>query len=663
MNPEQTRAVRYLDGPLLVIAGAGSGKTRVITEKIAYLLEKAHYSPKHIAAITFTNKAAHEMMERINKRLAPHLTRGLTVATFHALGLTILRQEAPYLGYKAHFSMLDSADAGHILQSIVNTTDKQAVRALQAQISAWKNQGITPFEALRVSDDEASQLAAQAYATYETTLLAYQAVDFDDLIALPVKLFANHPERLAVWQQKLRYLLVDEYQDTNHQQYQLIQYLTAQHQQLTVVGDDDQSIYAWRGANRDNLLRLQTDFPCLAVIKLEQNYRSSVRILTAANVLIAHNKPLFEKKLWSQLGHGEPIQLMQCKHEDHEVESVLMQLSAHKLANRTRWQDYAILYRSNYQSRLFEQALRLQNIPYQMADGSSFFDKSEIKTLWAYVTLMVNPKDDAAFIRAMNTPKRGIGTQTLATLSEWSNRFGTSFYDTLSLQGLGQALAPAQAEALSLFYQLIDQLQAKSGSEPAAKVLMQLCEKMHYEAYLYDEAASPKQAESMWRNVLDFIAWIDKRDQQTEKTLAQWVQSIALMGRLANDPGEDVDAVHLSTLHAAKGLEYPHVFLIGVEEGLMPHAVSIDEGHIEEERRLMYVGITRAMRSLTITHCQKRKKGGEWQFVDRSRFIDELPLADCRYFGLLNQGPQVTKEEGIKRLAAITAMLNQTDSV
>ncbi len=656
LNAPQREAVKYLDGPLLVLAGAGSGKTRVITHKIAYLIDQCGHDPRHVAAITFTNKAAREMQERVGKLLQAKSARGLTVTTFHALGLAILRQEARRIGYKAQFSVLDAADSLQILADVMGTPDKVALKRAQWQISRWKNALLTPDLARREAEDATALAVANLYQRYQDTLRAYQAVDFDDLIRLPVELFDTDAEVLEKWQDKLRYLLVDEYQDTNLCQYRLLKQLAGPRAAFTAVGDDDQAIYAWRGANVENLRRLQEDFPRLAVIKLEQNYRSMVRILRAANGLIANNTKLFEKKLWSELGLGEPIQVFAARDEEEEAEKVVMRILAHKLQHGGRFADYAILYRGNHQARVFEEALRAQKIPYQISGGQSFFDKLEIKDITAYIRLIHNADDDPAFIRAVTTPKKGVGAQTLEKLGAYAASRHISLFTAVFEAGLKTQLNPKQYEPLVAFGNFINSLAYRAAREPAAAILKDLLRGIQYESYLFD-SDEPRVAQARWDNVQDFVGWLTRKGEEESKTLSELAQTVALMSLLENREA-DVDAVRLSTLHAAKGLEFPHVFLVGVEEGILPHRESIDGGQVEEERRLMYVGITRAQRTLTISWCRKRKRAGDWQACEPSRFIAELPAEDVRHSSAAQADPVAQKAEGQVRLAQIKALLN-----
>ena len=655
LNPQQREAIHYLDGPLLVLAGAGSGKTRVITQKIAYLVQDCGFQPRNIAAITFTNKAAKEMQERIGKILSPALAGDLQISTFHSLGVRILREEAKALGYKPRFSIFDSADCAGILSEAAGTVDKATVRILQSLISNWKNALITPEAARHQARDEHQKLAAHAYLSYEATLKAYQAVDFDDLIGLPVKLFSEHPEIADKWQNRLRYLLVDEYQDTNACQYQLLKLLTGVRAQFTAVGDDDQAIYGWRGADIDNLRKLPAEFPSLKVIKLEQNYRSTVRILKAANNVIANNEKLFDKKLWSEHGHGEQISVTTYRDNDAEAEGVVMKLQAHRFEQRTQFKDYAILYRSNHQARIFEEYLRDHRIPYLLSGGKSFFDKAEIKDIIAYLRLLANEDDDPAYIRAATTPKRGIGAATLQVLGTYAGERHVSLFAAAFEEGFAQRVAPRQLEPLLEFGQFINRMKERAGRESANLVLPDLLKAIDYETYLYDHEEE-RVAQTRWANVCEFANWINKKGELDGKTLIELTQSIALINMLDKQNDEEVDAVQLSTLHASKGLEYPHVFLVGVEEGILPHRESTEPSKVEEERRLMYVGITRAQRTLNISYCERRKQAREFIPCEPSRFIDEMGRDDVRFAGGKEAKP-VDKATGNARLDAMKAML------
>ena len=655
LNQPQREAIHYLDGPLLVLAGAGSGKTRVITQKIAYLVESCGLQPRNIAAITFTNKAAKEMQERIGKLLSKQQADELQISTFHSLGVRILREEAKALGYKPRFSIFDSADCAGIIGDVAKTVDKGTLRHLQSIISNWKNALVSPEAARQLASNDHEVLAAHAFLSYEATLKAYQAMDFDDLIGLPVKLFSEFPEIKEKWQNRLRYLLVDEYQDTNACQYQVLKLLTGVRGQFTAVGDDDQAIYGWRGADIENLKKLPTEFPNLKVIKLEQNYRSTVTILKAANNVIANNEKLFEKKLWSELGYGDPVYVTTCRDNDAEAEGVIMKLQAHKFEHRGKFKDYAILYRSNHQARTFEEYLRDHRIPYLLSGGQSFFDKAEIKDITAYLRLLTNEDDDPAFIRAATTPKRGIGAATLQVLGTYAGERHVSLFEAAFEEGFAHRVQARQLEPLLEFCQFINRTQERASKEPAHQVLPHLLKAIDYETYLYDHEEE-RTAQTRWTNVCDFANWLNKKGEEDGKTLVDLTQSIALINMLDKQVDENYDAVQLSTLHAAKGLEYKHVFLVGVEEGILPHSESLDPGKIEEERRLMYVGITRAQFSLHISYCERRKVAREFVPCEPSRFIDEMGKEDVRFSG----GKQATppdKATGNARLDAMKAML------
>ncbi|MDZ4200861.1 MAG: UvrD-helicase domain-containing protein [Gallionella sp.] len=659
LNAVQREAASYLDGPLLVLAGAGSGKTRVITHKIAYLVEECGYAARNIAAITFTNKAANEMRERVGTLLPGGSAKGLVVSTFHSLGMNILRAEAGLLGYKPQFSIFDSSDSWKILSELTNSGDKQEIRDLQTQISNWKSAFISPQQADACAESDAAKVQARIYARYQETLRAYQATDFDDLIHLPVQLFREHPEALSRWQNRLRYLLIDEYQDTNDCQYQMTRLLAGKRAAFTAVGDDDQAIYAWRGASVENLHNLRNDYSDLRVIKLEQNYRSSQRILKVANHLINHNTKVFEKKLWSEHGIGDPIRIYAARDDEHEAESVVMRLMAHKFEHRTRFADYAILYRSNHLSRAFEEQLRAQRVPYTVSGGTSFFDKAEIKDITSYLRLVANPDDDPAFIRAITTPKRGIGNTTLEKLGSYAGSRQISLFEAAFETHMANELPPRQHEDLMLFCNFINRIQERADKDPCGELLDELLRAINYETWLYDSHEA-RQADAKWKNVQDFIDWLKRKAEADEKSLIAMVQTIALINMLEGKDQEP-DAVTLSTLHAAKGLEFPHVFIVGAEEDILPFRDRDEEG-IEEERRLMYVGVTRAERSLQISYCNRRKRGKDWHACEPSRFLEEMPEDELQYAGGHKEAaPLVTKDEGKSKLANLKAMLNRPE--
>jgi ATP-dependent DNA helicase Rep len=647
LNGPQSEATLYLDGPCLVLAGAGSGKTRVITQKIAYMIEHRGYDPRTIAALTFTNKAALEMQERIGKLLKqPKQAKQLTVSTFHSLGVKILRQEAAGVGLKDRFSIMDADDCYTVVSDLAVTTDKHEIRRIQNAISLWKNGLVDPEDAIREAKDEDEAQAGRIYRSYLATLQAYQAVDFDDLIRLPVELFRNNEQIRDRWQRRLRYLLMDEYQDTNTCQYELVKLLVTglgKKPMFTAVGDDDQAIYAWRGASVENLKTLQTDFPDLRVIKLEQNYRSTTRILQAANAVIGNNPKLFEKSLWSEHGLGEPIKVLGMPTDEMEADQVAIMISSEHFQRKNKWSDFAILYRGNHQARVIEQALRKERIPYTISGGQSFFDKAEIKDIIAYLRLIANEGDDPAFIRAITTPKRGVGMATIEALGAFSKQWNCSLFEAALKGGIEAKLSERQLYPLREFCHFINDMESRatrpgpSGSgDNAAELLDDMMKEINYEHYLY-ENFDDRAAQSKWQNVLEFTNWLKERGRGgrdrdgEEKNLLELTQMVALMSMLEGKD-EEPDAIRMSTLHASKGLEYPHVFLVGVEEGILPHKGDPDDpiekiaARIQEERRLMYVGITRAQRTLHVTWCKKRKRAGEQVHCDPSRFIKEMAL-------------------------------------
>ena len=665
LNRHQLSAVRYIDGPLLVLAGAGSGKTRAITQKIAYLIEECGLAPHHITAVTFTNKAAREMKERVGQLLSGDATKGLRISTFHTLGLNILRREHSLTGLKPGFSIFDAQDAETLLKELTRKTlgdDKAAISAAQWRISGWKNDMCSPEQALSHANDELEASVAHLYQAYQRHLHAYNAVDFDDLILRPVQLFQQHPEVLERWQNRTRHLLVDEYQDTNECQYELVKQLVGVRGALTAVGDDDQSIYAWRGARPENMARLKSDFPRLKIIKLEQNYRSSSRILRAANQLISNNPHLFDKQLWSELGPGDPIRVMECRNEEHEAERVVSEIIHHRFTRRTDYGDYAILYRGNHQARLFEKALREHNIPYFLSGGTSFFSRTEIKDIMAYLRLLANSVDDAAFLRIVNTPRRKIGPGTLEKLATYARERDCSLLEACDQFGLAQLLSEQALKRLTDFSHWIRQFQQHAENDEPVGTVRRLIRDMDYRGWLQEISSNDKAAERRWQNIEELIDWLERLHQGDlqGKSLAEMINHLTLMDIIERQNEEEGgDQVHLMTLHAAKGLEFPHVFLVGSEEELLPHISSIEEDNIEEERRLAYVGITRAQRSLTLSFASKRRRYGELIRCEPSRFLSELPQEDLEWSGGKSK---LSKEEqqsrGSAHLANLKAMLS-----
>ncbi len=662
LNPQQQQAVEYTDGPCLVLAGAGSGKTRVIINKIAHLVGRCGYSPKQIAAVTFTNKAAREMKERVAHSIGKEKSRGLIVSTFHTLGFDIIKREYKLLGFKANMTLFDEHDQMALLKELTADylqEDKDLLRELVSAISNWKNDLIMPQQALTQARDEKYQTFAKCYERYSNQIRAYNALDFDDLIMLPTLLFKQNEEVRSKWQEKIRYLLVDEYQDTNTSQYELIKLLVGQRGRFTVVGDDDQSIYSWRGARPQNMVRLRDDFPNLQVIKLEQNYRSTRRILHCANILIDNNEHVFDKKLFSNLGEGEKLQIIEAKNEEHEAERVVGELIAHRFTHKTQYKDYAMLYRGNHQSRLLEKVLMQNRIPYKISGGTSFFSRVEIKDMMAYLRVLVNQDDDAAFLRIVNTPKREIGTATLEKLGTLAQEKHISLFEAVFDFDLIQRITPKAYNALQGFARWLVELNDELlRAEPEQAVRRMLAD-IHYEEYLYEYATSVKAAEMQSKNVATLFDWVAdmlKGDEFNEPmSLSQVVTRLTLRDML--ERGEDDDEanqVQLMTLHASKGLEFPHVFLIGMEEGILPHQTSIDEDNVAEERRLAYVGITRAQQTLCFTLCKERRQFGELIKPEPSRFLLELPQDDLQWE---RDKPPMTEQQKQEKTAANIANL------
>ena len=668
LNPRQHSAVRYLDGPLLVLAGAGSGKTSVITRKIAYLINECGYQPHHIAALTFTNKAAREMKDRVNQLLKGKNSRGLIISTFHHLGLTIIRKECGHMGLKSSFSIFDETDCLSLLKELmlkdVDTADDQ-LRQLGGIISRFKNQFLTPAQALAVAATPEEALAARVYEDYQRSLRAFNAVDFDDLILLPAQVFQDKPEVLDKWRRHIRYLLVDEYQDTNNMQYNFVKQLIGDRGCLTVVGDDDQSIYSWRGAKPENMSLLQEDYPSLNVIKLEQNYRSTNNILTAANALIANNPHVFEKALWSEYGKGDMIRVLMTANEEAEVERIATEIHLLAAHRHLRFKDFAVLYRGNHQARLLEIQLQAQQLPYVLTGGTSFFARTEIKDLMAYLRLLINPDDDNAFLRCINTPRRKIGPALLENLGTYSNQAGVSMLNACTHMGLGQHLADNQREKLREFAVWMNAKHELMERGEGLRVVRELLDDIHYDDWLRQQSATPAAAERAQGNVQTLLnsigASIEKAGNNDEDdSLETAINKLILRDLLdQQEQEEESNRVQLMTLHAAKGLEFPVVFIMGMEEEILPHRNSMEGGNVEEERRLAYVGITRAKQLLTFTLARHRKQYGEVSQTTPSRFLDELPQELLQWDGRpSDQTPEKAKEKAKDALARMKSLFD-----
>ena len=668
LNPRQQESVEYISGPLLVLAGAGSGKTSVITQKIAYLIQECGYKAHNIAAVTFTNKAAREMKARVSKLVRGKQSHGLIVSTFHNLGLNILRKESNSMGLKNNFTLFDDHDSKALIKDIVlrsspNVADE--IDFFKNLISLWKNDLLEPEDLRGKMEDAIHTLAVEIYAEYNRMLSAYNAVDFDDLIRLPTLLFQRNADVLAKWQRRIRYLLVDEYQDTNISQYLLVKYLVGDDPRFTVVGDDDQSIYSWRGARPENLAKLQDDFPHLRLVKLEQNYRSTRLILNAANTVIDHNPHVFKKTLWSEMVHGEPIRIIRNPSEDAEAERVANEILHQHLVRKCSYKDFAILYRGNHQSRLVEMKLQQNRIPYKINGGTSFFAKAEIKDVMSYLRLLINPDDDAAFLRIINTPRREIGPATLEKLNEYATSRNVSLSAACHELGLREHLSERASERLSRFSDWLERTIKKLHTEDnPVMVIREMITDINYEAWLRQDSTTDSMAEKRLANVhilIDGLQSMLERgndDDDSDLAIGDAIAKLVLRDLMERQEEEnDEDAVQLMTLHASKGLEFPIVFMLGLEEEILPHRNSIESGDIEEERRLMYVGITRAQKSLTLTYASKRKQFGELIDCTPSRFLDELPEEDVTWIGVESEKPANT-EDNINTISNLRALLN-----
>jgi ATP-dependent DNA helicase Rep len=656
LNPQQAAAVAYRSGPLLVLAGAGSGKTKVITEKIVRLVREDHLAPNKIAAITFTNKAAREMRERVGKLMKSEQAQELTVCTFHSMGLKFLQIEHEAAGLRRGFSIFDSDDSTSLLKELLPKGAKpDVVDGVRGLISRAKNDVLSPEQAMAAARSPREREAAEIYAEYQRRLGAFNALDFDDLIRLPVALLSSSEDLQRSWRERLRYLLVDEYQDSNPAQYQMVKLLAGPRGMFTCVGDDDQSIYAWRGANPENLNQLSVDYPNLRLIKLEQNYRCAKRILRAANALIANNPHEHLKALWSEHREGEPIRVFECRDDEHEAERVASEISHLAEKHRAPWSDFAVLFRGNHQSRPLEKALQLLRIPYHLAGGTAFLDRGEVKDTLAWLRLVANPDDDAAFLRAVTSPKREIGSTTLAKLGELAGQRHESLLKAAERNEVLKVLPARPAASLDGFVQLIRRFRQLSNALPAAD----LCRKLIEDSGLLAEVRATSRDDSLFQrrrgNLEELAGWLEAaRGGGGPGELAAQLALLSHADR--DDPGE---SVRLMSLHGSKGLEFRYVFIVGVHEGSLPHDASLDEGKVEEERRLMYVGITRAKELLHLSYPKRAKRFGEVSKNEPSRFLSEIPAAELHWVGRDAEKDAERREDvAAASLAKLAALFN-----
>lgn len=676
LNPRQKEALLHVSGPLLVLAGAGSGKTSVITQKIAHLINECNIPAERITAMTFTNKAAREMKGRVQKLLPSEKTRGLSISTFHHFGLQFLRYELLHTPLKGNFSIMDSDDSKRLLAELMvrdnlSGAERGDLLSLAIKmISDWKNDLIEPKDSSQTIDKQEDLIFAHLYELYERHLRAYNAVDFDDLIVLPVKILRENAQVRQKWQNRIRYLLVDEYQDTNTAQYELVKLLTGVQARFTVVGDDDQSIYAWRGAKPENMQLLKQDFPHLTVVKLEQNYRSTNRILSAANSVITNNEHIFEKQLWSDKGHGEKIRVLTCTDDTSEAQRVAKEILTHRIRRSGTWEQYAVLYRSNFQARALEAELRSLQIPYKLSGGTSFFARTEIKDVMSYLRIILNPDDDTAFLRIINTPKRGIGSASLEKLGLFAQEYSISLLSACSHAGLKNALGAKAANTLQDFSEFVEHFTRDlyENTDPIP-LIRQMIEETGYLDYIKGDSKTPQQEKNRLDNIESLYSsinsMINRAEDDDEKTIDAVIRKLVLLDMLEQQQEEaNTNKVNLMTLHAAKGLEFDYVYIIGVEEDILPHRNSLDDDGIEEERRLMYVGITRAKHELTLMVAKKRRSGKDFRQTTPSRFLDELPSEHIDYperqtKTQSNKNPEQIATDYLKNMQAMLAAKRQ----
>jgi superfamily I DNA/RNA helicase len=653
MNPRQLEAVRHTEGPLLVLAGAGSGKTRVITYRIAHLILHKDVAAENILAVTFTNKAAREMQERTATLIGKKRCEGVILSTFHSLGVRILRQEIGLLGYKRNFTIYAASDQLGLIRQALRESGAADGRKVDAEavlwkISAAKNALLGPGRMPVPFGDDWAAVAAKAYPRYQSLLRACNAIDFDDIIMLTVRLLQEHPEVLSRWQERFRHIMVDEYQDTNPSQYLFISLLAARYKNLCVVGDDDQSIYGWRGADVEKILAFEREYPGCRVVKLEQNYRSTGTILAAANSVIKNNPKRKEKTLWTESGDGARIDLNVARDDEDEATIVSERIQLECFKGKRSYGDFAILYRTNAQSRAFEEQLRFAEIPYVLIGGMQFYERKEVKDALCYLRAIANPSDEQALLRIVNFPRRGIGDATLVRLNQWSQEKGVALFEAFARIGEIDGINVATSERVLAFFDLLTAESAAFRRRgKLAERLAELFKRVGIEEELHRTIDDPKVARRRMENVEQIVNSLAGYEARTmNPTLSGYLEKVSLMDeeRFSDRDKKEhgLDAVTLMSLHSSKGLEFPFVFLVGLEEEILPHKRSIYEDFtIDEERRLCYVGITRARRQLVITRCLQRKRYGRLEERVPSRFLAEIPSE------LLNEagGKEMSPEE------------------
>lgn len=674
LNPQQRQAVETLRGPVLILAGAGTGKTRVITYRIAHMARKA-IALDHILAVTFTNKAAREMQERVRKLLPkPRRTTDSgaregspparpTICTFHSLCVRILRKHIEKLGYKRNFVIYDASDQlstmKRVLAQIASKADKVDPGAVLSMLSLYKNNGGQPSPD---ADEKVQAMMEHVRARYESSLKACNAVDFDDLILLTLRLFREYPDALQACRDHYRYVMVDEYQDTNSAQFELIHSLTREHRNLCVVGDDDQSIYGWRGAEIANLLDMEKHFAEVKVIKLEQNYRSTTTVLSAANAIIRNNVRRREKTLWSARGQGETITLHAFDTDEEEARVIVEEIEFQRMARKVPWGSQAILFRTNQQSRPLEMALRQGRVRYRVVGGQSFFDRREIRDLLAYLKIFINPHDDASLLRIANVPARGLSDATLQRLLSESQAHHHSVFSTMTDESVAGTLGPRARQNVADFVEFVNQTRAalnEPGQAPDPLALETWAQHFLTAIGYFDELRriekDPENAENRVMNLKDIMAGMDGKNATGRvplDRLERFLEEVVLDSEREEEEDTKTDQVTLITMHSCKGLEFPHVYAVGMEDGLLPHSRSKVEGTLDEERRLFYVAVTRAQDCLTLSHCRGRKKYGQLLPCHPSPFLKEIPEELVEHAAERDQAP-VTGETGKSLFAAM----------
>jgi len=666
LNPEQRKAAQTIEGPVLILAGAGTGKTNTVTHRVAYMVDQG-ISPENILAVTFTNKAAREMHQRVTK-LIPHPPRRedgkplrATVCTFHSLCVRILRRHIDKLGYKRNFVIYSESEqlgvVKKVLSAIAGKDVKADPRELHSLLSRIKNAGSSGVGKV-FGSEEAFAMADHIRGRYDTALKAANAVDFDDLLVLTLRLFKEHPEALEECRARYQYVTVDEYQDTNAAQYELMYLLAKEHRNVCVVGDDDQSIYGWRGAEISNILDMEKDFPELEVIRLEQNYRSTRVILDAANAVIKNNPRRRPKKLWSAKRQGDFIGVQPFDDEEKEAEAIVGEIEFNRMTKRIPWKNHAILFRTNIQARPLETALRKAEVRYVLIGGQSFFDRREIRDFLAFMKVMVNPNDDASLLRIANVPARGLSDVTMERLLGASQERSSSVWQAMNNDLVIHEFQPRTRKSIEGFVELVEgfRMPLKNERLSLAAWADGLMDSINYEAELKKGEKNPENAENRMRNLRELIHTMDDRGETLlpANRLVKFLDDITLDAEREEEKEEKSDAVTLITTHSCKGLEYPHVFLVGVEEGLLPHSRSAVEDTLDEERRLFYVAITRAMQTLTITYCLSRHKYGQLVPCQPSSFLKEIPEELCE--DMIDSEP-VGVDEGKGMFDAMRAML------